>query len=160
MENARAALSLARIAGRVGFAGPTLTAFSPLLAGFFLSLGPHLRNLEQGFHALLKVLLRLSCLRYIHILLAFAPPEGHSLSRIANTPRYWATIKHFFIGPLRRAGIALISTSMSAPSSGMRVPLVLSASCISIDGTPLCPRAYTHVVAIITFAFSLSAVKI
>jgi hypothetical protein len=59
MENARDALSLARIAGRVGFAGPTLTAFSPLLAGFFLSLNRIFRNLEQGFHALFKVLLRL-----------------------------------------------------------------------------------------------------
>src|SRR5579864_2735039 len=57
MENARDALSLARIAGRVGFAGPTSTAFSPLLAGFFLALGRILRNLEQGFHALFKVLL-------------------------------------------------------------------------------------------------------
>ena len=58
MENARDALSLARIAGRVGFAGPTLSVFSPLLAGFFLSLGRILWNLEQGFHALLKILLR------------------------------------------------------------------------------------------------------
>jgi hypothetical protein len=59
MQNARDASSLARIAGRVGFAGPTLSVFSPLLAGFFLSLGRILRNLEQSFHALLKVLLRL-----------------------------------------------------------------------------------------------------
>ena len=39
MENARDALSLARMAGNIGFAGPTLIVFSPLLAGFFLSLG-------------------------------------------------------------------------------------------------------------------------
>jgi hypothetical protein len=59
MENASDALSLARIAGRGGFVGPTLTAFSPLFAGFFLSLGRILRNLKECFHALLKILLRL-----------------------------------------------------------------------------------------------------
>jgi hypothetical protein len=49
----------ARIAGRAGFAGLTLIVFSPLLAGFFLALGRIFRDLEQGFHALFKVLLGL-----------------------------------------------------------------------------------------------------
>jgi hypothetical protein len=57
MENARDALSLARIAGRAGFVGLTLSVFSPLLAGFFLALGRIFRNLEQRFHALFKILL-------------------------------------------------------------------------------------------------------
>lgn len=59
MENARAALSLARIAGNIGFAGLTLIVFSPLLAGFFLAFGRIFRNLEKSFHALFKILLGL-----------------------------------------------------------------------------------------------------
>jgi hypothetical protein len=73
MENARAALSLARIAGNIGFAGPTLIVFSPLLAGFFLPFGGIFRNLEHGFHALFKVLLGLFSF-VIFILLHCVPP--------------------------------------------------------------------------------------
>jgi hypothetical protein len=49
MEKAGDALSLARIAGNIGFAGLTLIGFSPLLAGFFLFFDRIFRNLEQSF---------------------------------------------------------------------------------------------------------------
>jgi hypothetical protein len=69
MENARAALSLARIAGRAGFAGLTLSVFSPLLAGFFLGWNRLFGNLKQSLHAaleLIKSLLAFDIFRLFH----------------------------------------------------------------------------------------------
>jgi hypothetical protein len=109
MESDRAALSLARIAGRAGFAGPTLTAFSPLLAGFFLSFGRIFRNLEQGFHALFKVLLGFLSL-VIFVFFWHQHPSAFGLGHLSCAAKRAQQSAHF----LGNSGISPLSVSPSA----------------------------------------------